>query len=60
METTTDFDVEQMGKVRALIKERAGADEFTFLDWQRNRGDTGWTCTIYVADERTEYDRNDD
>jgi hypothetical protein len=60
METTTEFDVEEMGKVRALIRERAGADEFTFLSWGRNVGDTGWSCMIYVADERTEYDHHAD
>ena len=41
----------QMGEVRDLIRHRAREDKFTFLDWQRNGGDTGWVCSIYVADD---------
>ena len=47
----TPDHVIQMGEVRELIRVRVRANTFTFLDWKRNRGETGWVCTIYVEDE---------
>lgn len=45
-----DALLKQMGALRARIIQSAAADDFTFLDWQRNKGNTGWCCTIYVKD----------